>query len=212
MRRLPACPACPAGEALEVLERIGTPQARQLLQTLADGAPGVHLTVTAQLSLKRLEHRRCLRGPPLLRRGQQRLRRSCVSARVAGLRPERSATSYRRSDSAGGRNRDPTLRQIPVPKPGQQSRRSRGQLGRPKRLDRKPRSQMHLYLDAHHGASQSWSIVWGAGSAAQIVHSICTETPGCIETPKPAQKRPGCTESWLPCPDGHALPVVMSPK
>jgi WD40 repeat protein len=40
--------------AVEVLERIGTPEARQLLQTLADGAPGALLTTTAQTALQRL--------------------------------------------------------------------------------------------------------------------------------------------------------------
>jgi WD40 repeat protein len=40
--------------AVEVLEWIGTPEARQLLQTLADGQPGVLLTTSAQSALKRL--------------------------------------------------------------------------------------------------------------------------------------------------------------
>jgi WD40 repeat protein len=40
--------------AVEVLERIGTPEARQLLQALADGAPGALLTTTAQTALQRL--------------------------------------------------------------------------------------------------------------------------------------------------------------
>jgi hypothetical protein len=42
-----------AYRAIEVLERIGTPEARQLLQTLAAGAPGALLTTTAQAALKR---------------------------------------------------------------------------------------------------------------------------------------------------------------
>lgn len=40
---------------IEVLERIGTPDARTLLQTLANGAPGARLTREAQASLARLE-------------------------------------------------------------------------------------------------------------------------------------------------------------
>ncbi len=39
--------------AVEILENIGTPQSRQLLQILADGAPGAHLTISAQAALKR---------------------------------------------------------------------------------------------------------------------------------------------------------------
>jgi hypothetical protein len=39
--------------AVEVLERIGTPQARQLLRTLAAGAPGALLTTSAQAALQR---------------------------------------------------------------------------------------------------------------------------------------------------------------
>ena len=39
--------------AVEVLERIGTPQARQVLQGLADGAPGARVTRSAQAALKR---------------------------------------------------------------------------------------------------------------------------------------------------------------
>jgi WD40 repeat protein len=41
--------------AVEVLERIGTPEARQVLQTLADGAPGAFSTTTAQAALDRLK-------------------------------------------------------------------------------------------------------------------------------------------------------------
>jgi len=39
--------------AVEVLELIGTPEARAVLQALADGAPGALLTVSAQAALKR---------------------------------------------------------------------------------------------------------------------------------------------------------------
>jgi hypothetical protein len=39
--------------AVEVLERIGTPEARQVLRTLADGAPGALATASAQAALKR---------------------------------------------------------------------------------------------------------------------------------------------------------------
>jgi WD40 repeat protein len=39
--------------AVEVLERMGTPEARQLLQALAEGAPGALVTVSAQAALKR---------------------------------------------------------------------------------------------------------------------------------------------------------------
>jgi WD40 repeat protein len=42
-----------AFRAVEVLELIGTPDARQVLQTLADGAPGALLTTSAQAALKR---------------------------------------------------------------------------------------------------------------------------------------------------------------
>ena len=40
--------------ALEILERLGTPEARQLLQMLASGAPGASLTQEAAEALKRL--------------------------------------------------------------------------------------------------------------------------------------------------------------
>jgi WD40 repeat protein len=42
-----------AYRAVEVLERIGTPEARQVLQALADGAPGALITASAQAALKR---------------------------------------------------------------------------------------------------------------------------------------------------------------
>jgi WD40 repeat protein len=42
-----------AYRAVEILERIGTPEARQLLQALANGAPGALLTTSAQAALKR---------------------------------------------------------------------------------------------------------------------------------------------------------------
>jgi WD40 repeat protein len=42
--------------AVEVLERIGTPEARQVLQTLADGAPDVLLTTSARAALERVRH------------------------------------------------------------------------------------------------------------------------------------------------------------
>jgi hypothetical protein len=40
--------------AVEILERMGTPPARQLLQTLAEGAPGAMVTTSAQEALVRL--------------------------------------------------------------------------------------------------------------------------------------------------------------
>jgi WD40 repeat protein len=43
-----------AFRAVELLERIGTPQARQVLQALADGVPGVLVTTAARQALKRL--------------------------------------------------------------------------------------------------------------------------------------------------------------
>jgi hypothetical protein len=42
-----------AYRAVEVLEIIGTPEARDLLQALANGAPGTVLTASAQAALKR---------------------------------------------------------------------------------------------------------------------------------------------------------------
>jgi hypothetical protein len=41
--------------AVEALERIGTPEARQVLQALAKGAAGAVLTRAAQGALERLE-------------------------------------------------------------------------------------------------------------------------------------------------------------
>jgi hypothetical protein len=55
--------AVPAGEslrelrALEVLERLGTPEARQVLEALAKGAPEARLTREAQAALRRLAAR-----------------------------------------------------------------------------------------------------------------------------------------------------------
>ncbi len=44
--------------AVEALEHIGTPEARQVLQTLADGAPTARLTREAKASLQRIAKRR----------------------------------------------------------------------------------------------------------------------------------------------------------
>jgi hypothetical protein len=44
-----------AYRAIETLERIGTPQAREILQVLADGAPGALTTTSAQAALTRLQ-------------------------------------------------------------------------------------------------------------------------------------------------------------
>jgi RNA polymerase sigma factor (sigma-70 family) len=41
--------------AVEIIERIGTAEARQLLRTLANGAPGASLTIAAQTSLQRFK-------------------------------------------------------------------------------------------------------------------------------------------------------------
>src|SRR5262249_31532171 len=46
-----------ASRAVEALERIDTPEARQLLETLARGAPGARLTREAKTSLERLTRR-----------------------------------------------------------------------------------------------------------------------------------------------------------
>jgi len=43
-----------AARAVDVLEQIGTPEARQLLEALAQGAPGAWLTDQAQAVLHRL--------------------------------------------------------------------------------------------------------------------------------------------------------------
>jgi hypothetical protein len=40
--------------AIEVLDKIGTPEAKQLLERLAGGAPGSLTTLQAQMSLDRL--------------------------------------------------------------------------------------------------------------------------------------------------------------
>jgi len=42
-----------AYRAIEVLERIGTPEARQVLQALSEGAPGALVTTSAKEALKR---------------------------------------------------------------------------------------------------------------------------------------------------------------
>ena len=42
-----------AYRAVEVLELIGTPEARHLLQALAEGSPGALVTESAQAALKR---------------------------------------------------------------------------------------------------------------------------------------------------------------
>jgi len=42
--------------AVELLERLGTPEARRVLQTLADGAPGALVTTSAQAALSRKSH------------------------------------------------------------------------------------------------------------------------------------------------------------
>jgi hypothetical protein len=43
--------------AIEVLERLGTPEARQALETLAKGVPEARLTQEAKASLERLAKR-----------------------------------------------------------------------------------------------------------------------------------------------------------
>ena len=43
--------------AVEVLERVGNPEARRVLQSLARGAPGATVTQEAQAALKRLDKR-----------------------------------------------------------------------------------------------------------------------------------------------------------
>jgi hypothetical protein len=42
---------------LEILERLATPEARRLLQTVANGSPGARLTIDAAETLKRLQRR-----------------------------------------------------------------------------------------------------------------------------------------------------------
>jgi HEAT repeat protein len=42
-----------AFRAIEILELIGTPEARQVLQSLAAGTPGALITISAQAALKR---------------------------------------------------------------------------------------------------------------------------------------------------------------
>jgi hypothetical protein len=44
--------------ALEVLERLGTPEARRLVQTLAGGSPGARVTMEADTVLKRMTRKR----------------------------------------------------------------------------------------------------------------------------------------------------------
>ncbi len=56
-RRSPSAERLRIGRALEVLEHIGSPEARQVLQTLATGAPGAFLTGEAKAALERLTHR-----------------------------------------------------------------------------------------------------------------------------------------------------------
>jgi hypothetical protein len=43
-----------ACRAIELLERLATPEARALLEKLAEGAPGAFVTVSAQAALERL--------------------------------------------------------------------------------------------------------------------------------------------------------------
>ena len=43
--------------AIEVMEQIGSPEARELLQVLAKGAPGAGLTEEAKASLERLSRK-----------------------------------------------------------------------------------------------------------------------------------------------------------
>jgi hypothetical protein len=49
--------------AMEVLERIGTPEAKQVLEGLARGAPGAKVTQEAEAALKRLGKRALARTP-----------------------------------------------------------------------------------------------------------------------------------------------------
>jgi hypothetical protein len=52
----------PGLRGVEVLERIGTPEARQVLENLAEGAVGARLTEEAKVSLQRLAKRSGSRG------------------------------------------------------------------------------------------------------------------------------------------------------
>jgi hypothetical protein len=54
---VPPGPRLRALGALEVLEAIGTPEARKVLEGLAQGAPEARLTQEAKASLLRLDHR-----------------------------------------------------------------------------------------------------------------------------------------------------------
>jgi WD40 repeat protein len=56
-QRVPAGEALRTQRALELLEQIGTPEARQLLQTLAGGTPEARLTQDVKKSLERLAKR-----------------------------------------------------------------------------------------------------------------------------------------------------------
>jgi hypothetical protein len=64
---------------LEVLERIGTAEARQILETLAGGAPEALLTQEARASLERLARR-----PATSERPGKEAQRSLRNYRVAG--------------------------------------------------------------------------------------------------------------------------------
>jgi hypothetical protein len=50
--------------AVEVLVQVGTPEARRLLETLAEGAPGASLTEAAKAGLRRLDKRSTSEGRP----------------------------------------------------------------------------------------------------------------------------------------------------
>ncbi len=54
LEKLAGTPRLRAGRAVETLERIGTGEARELLETLAKGAPGASLTQEADAAVKRL--------------------------------------------------------------------------------------------------------------------------------------------------------------
>src|SRR5262249_23753272 len=53
--RFPSAEVVRKLRAVQVLERLGTPEARQVLQTLANGVPGDWLTRQAEAALKRLD-------------------------------------------------------------------------------------------------------------------------------------------------------------